>query len=521
MKQVAPSGQISPPAKPILYLPSDGLTKINESASLCFKGMADCREYFLRDGVFVKPRSSETEGLLLNQIDNHEFPSQLEYVFEVAKKGREKNGKVVTNFVNCDQKEAKVLLSCTDEMLRYSLPLRILAASPVIIERNGAPSVLQKGYHREEGGIYVINGFDIPSMTLAEAKERLLDLFADYVFVSPSDKSRAIAQLLSPALKLGNLLPGADFPLDVALADQSQGGKTHRMRFTALAYGEKAYALTKTRGGVGSLDEAVATGLIAGKLFILVDNVRGEIDSQILESILRGTGSISARVPYRKAVLAQTGRSVWQVTSNAAQFTVDLANRSIVTNHKKQPQAYKHKSKAGWGDQVYGYIREHQGEYLGAVHTIVGEWITRGKPRTDENRHNFRAWVQSLDYIVSEILELPKLMEDHDNAHRALSSPSHAWLRQIIIEAVKTHGRPCKIRAGEMGDIADCNAIPIPNLRNNLSADDDLRNKAIGKLLIPIFREAKTVKIENFHIERIEIARLPGCNHSGFEYRIF
>ena len=166
----------------------------------------------------------------------------------------------------------------------------------MIIERNGAPFVLQKGYHREEGGIYVINGFDIPSMTLAEAKERLLDLFADYVFVSPSDKSRAIAQLLSPALKLGHLLPGADFPLDVALADQSQGGKTHRMRFTALVYGEKAYALTKTRGGVGSLDEAVATGLIAGKLFILVDNVRGEIDSQILESILRGTGSVSARV---------------------------------------------------------------------------------------------------------------------------------------------------------------------------------------------------------------------------------
>jgi hypothetical protein len=74
-------------------------------------------------------------------------------------------------------------------MLRHSLPLRILAASPVIIERNGAPFVLEKGYHREEGGIYVINGFDIPNMTLAEAKERLLDLFADYVFVSPSDRS--------------------------------------------------------------------------------------------------------------------------------------------------------------------------------------------------------------------------------------------------------------------------------------------------------------------------------------------
>jgi hypothetical protein len=38
--------------------------------------------------------------------------------------------------------------------------------------------------HSDAGGIYVINDADIPTMTLKEAKERLLDLFVDYNFIS-------------------------------------------------------------------------------------------------------------------------------------------------------------------------------------------------------------------------------------------------------------------------------------------------------------------------------------------------
>jgi hypothetical protein len=199
-----------PTPKPVLYLPVDGLTKINECAEECFKGMAASGEYFLRDGVLVKPRQSDTQGLILNVISNDELPSQLEYVFEVEKKFYSQVG-VQSRPVNCSPKDAKSILNSPDEMRKHSLPLRLLAENPVIIERGGKPVVLQQGYHRDVSGIYVIHSLGVPAMTLEEAKELLLDLFADYLFVSPSDQSRANRPDFKSRAKTREPTPGCGF----------------------------------------------------------------------------------------------------------------------------------------------------------------------------------------------------------------------------------------------------------------------------------------------------------------------
>jgi hypothetical protein len=343
-------------------------------------------------------------------------------------------------------------------------------------------------------------------MTVDESKELLLDLFADYVWVSPSDLSRAVAQSLSPALKIGNLLGDVDFPLDVGLADQSQGGKTHRMRFDAQIYGEKAYVLTKMEErGVGSTSEIIGSALISGKLFILIDNVRGGFSSEILESTLRGTGSVTVRIPHRAAFQVMTRRSCWQLTSNAASFTPDLANRSIVTNHKKPAQlraGESRKSKAGWGDEVYLHIQKHQARYLGAVHAIIREYIVRGKPRTKENRHNFTVWVQTMDYIVQEFLGLPPLMDDHETSHATLSDPNHAWLRQVVLVISQKFKLPYAARPNDMGDISEEHSITIPRLQIRNDGDEAIkaRNRHIGRILKPLFKEQDSIRVESYRV---------------------
>jgi hypothetical protein len=508
------------PPKPKLYLPVNGLTLINESAEILFSGFAATGNFFLRDGALVKARKSSTEGVTLNIITCDQLPSQQEYVFTVMKKYRDNKGSMQEFPVNCTAKEAKALLNCFDEALDHSLPLRLLAASPVIIERDGTPVVLQQGYHPDEGGIYVVSGLDIPTMTVNESKELLLDLFADYVWVSPSDLSRGMAQLLSPALKLGNLLGDVDFPLDVGLADQSQGGKTHRMRFTAQVYGEKAYVLTKIEGGgVGSTNEIIGAALVAGKLFILIDNVRGGFSSEILESTLRGTGSVTVRIPYRPAIQVPTRRSCWQLTSNAASFSPDLANRSIVTNHRKPAKleaGEERKSKTGWGDEVYLHIVKHQSQYLGAVHAIIREWIVRSKPRTNENRHNFTVWVQAMDYIVQEILGLAPLMNDHETSHAALSDPNHAWLRQVVLVLIQKFNLPYSARPDDMGNISEEYSITIPRLQLRTSGDDAVRarNQHIGRILASLFKEEPTIRVESYNVTMNQ-----GVNLHGNEYK--
>jgi len=304
------------PPKPDWLVPSS-LTALIESADHCFEGFAKTQRHFARNGILIIVIENE-HGVQLKNVTPEMFSSEIERIFSVRILVTTQSGPQIKQSL-CDPNKAKLLLNSRDELINNSLPLRLLSASPVLVERNGACVLLSKGYHQDQGGLYVIRDLKIPTISLPDAVKILTRaLFADYDFVNPSDLSRAVAQVLSPAMKLGNFLPGADFPLDIGLGDQSQSGKTLRTRITVTIYGERAYTVTVKKGGVGSLDESIASALCSGKLFILYDNVRGDFESQYLESILRGTGSITARLPYHEEIEIQTDRSIHQFTSNSA-----------------------------------------------------------------------------------------------------------------------------------------------------------------------------------------------------------
>lgn len=501
----------APPAKPKLLLPSN-FTTIIESAKNCFEGLAKTGHYFVRNGALVTPEESENGGLQLLTLSDSQFSSEIERTFDVRKIVYSDKGPIEVQSL-CEPKLSKLLLSARQELRKYSLPLRLVAASPVLVERNGACAVLQKGYHPDQGGLYVVRDLVIPNMSLSDAVKILtLGLFADYLWSCPSDYSRAVAQVLSPAMKLGNLLPGVDFPLDLGLADQSQGGKTHRMKFTASIYGERAYTVINKKGGVGSLDESVASALCSGKLFILFDNVRGDFDSQLLESILRGTGTVSARIPYRAEVMTHTDRAIFQFTSNSANLTKDLVNRSIITNNQKQPPGYQSEAKLPWGEAFIRRIERKQAIYLGAVHTVLREWIQKGKPRTNEGRHNFSAWVQSVDWIVQNIFLLHPLMDDHLVSQEILSDKTLGWFRQVALASGQSNTLPVTIQAAGFNEICATYSISIPGLQNN--ASDEVRNQTIGRLLSRVFKASETVVVEKLRITRVT---MPGGHSTQYK----
>src|SRR4029077_4575480 len=114
-----------------------------------------------------------------------------------------------------------------------------------------------------------------------EARASLLDLLGDFSFATPADKSRCLAGLLSPALRFGRLLK-TDFPLDLCEADQSQAGKGFRANLITRIYDEEPKVITLSSGrGVGSLEEGIAEVLLSGKGFGVIDNMRGEVNSQL------------------------------------------------------------------------------------------------------------------------------------------------------------------------------------------------------------------------------------------------
>ena len=392
---------------------------------------------------------------------------------------------------------AKILLQ-TDSA-RTALPTITQLANCPIITPEG--NVLTRGYHHHAGGTFIGRGGKLQEVPFDTAVESLFRLLADFDFATPSDASRAFASLISPALKQGGWIED-DFPLDLAEADQSQSGKTFRQKIVCMIYNEQQSSITSQKGGVGSLDEAVAAALIKGRPFITIDNFRGRMDSQIMESAIRGAGKVDCRTIGHRAEV-NTRPFLWQLSTNGAELTRDLANRSIVTRIRKRPEGIVwHAHPEG---SLEAHLRANQCFYLACVFAILREWKRQGRPITGESRHAIREWCRTLDGIV-QMVGMSPLLDGHREQQLRTANPNLQWLREILlVMSEQDLGR--ELYASDLFRIAEENDIAFPG--NPHSKDDPAVR--VGRILKTLFKDAVDEKIE---VDGFEFSRTSAPDYS-------
>jgi hypothetical protein len=486
-----------PPPKNVLPVPAGSIT-YTQSAKIIFPAIAEKQVMYIRESVVHEIRRGETDTL--QPVEPDRFCSVIEKLGRrVARREKvtdgDKKSKLVWRSCTFPQSAAKVLLS-TDEARTLLPTIRRLANCPILTTTG---EILTRGYHDFRGGTF-ISSCDTPlEVTLEHAVEALTDLLADFDFATGSDASRALASLISPALKMGGHITD-DFPVDLAEADQSQSGKTFRQKLVAMLYNESPAAIMPSRGGVGSLDESIAAAMIQGRPFIALDNIRGRVDSAILESAIRGHGRVTCRA-LRTTAEVDTEPFLWQLSTNGAELTRDLANRSVITRIRKQPDGYRFRGYPE-GD-LLSHVRSRQAVFSGAIFAVVRAWMDAGSPTTDESRHDFRGWVRALDWIVQNIFDFPPLLDGHREEQSRTANPNLQWLRDIILAAQPADiGR--EMSTGQFVRIAEDAGIEFPG---NPNSRDDPAVRA-GRILGKIFRdsEGKTVTIDGFKFTRIEAA---------------
>jgi hypothetical protein len=276
----------------------------------------------------------------------------------------------------------------------------------------------------------------------------------------------------------------------VAEADQSQAGKGFRHDLVCSLYRERAYVVTARQGGVGSVDESFAAALVAGRPFVQLDNLRGRMDSQHLESFLTAPGLFPARVPHRGEILINPRRFLIQLSSNGFESTRDLANRASICRIRKRPGfAYR---------DTLGALQDRQPYFLGCVFAIVAEWIASGKPKTKDCRHDFREWNQTLDWICQNLLGTAPLMDGHEAAQERVSNPALAWVRLVAlaIEAERRLGE--SLIASELCELCDLLEIEIPG---SPEAGTEASKQA-GRLLRRVFKDGNCAEVDGFEITR-------------------
>jgi hypothetical protein len=461
---------------------------ITESATQIFTAIAKERRLFLRGGHIVEVED-RADGKQLAPVCPEAFQSRIEGYGRKLMAWGMSEGKPVLRESRCSVQNARALMEA--EAVRQLPAIATVTKCPVM---DSSGNALGPGYHEHAGGIYISSNGTPETVALPEAMTALWQILEDFDFLTPGDRARAMAALITPALRMGRLIPGRGFaPIDVAEATESQSGKGYRHDLVLSVYGESCYQTAERKGGVGSLDESLSSAFYSGRPFIRIDNQRGSISSPFLESFMTTDGRMSVRVP-RLAEVEIDGRGVTvQVSSNGFDATPDFVNRASFVRIRKRPADYPFRRYAE--GRVLDHVKARQPYFLGCVFAVVRDWIRRGRPQTGETRHDFREWAGSLDFITGTILEagVGTMLSGHQEAAQRVANPSLTWLRLVGTAAAKRGNSDKEWTATDLGELADENDIRAPGGRPG--ADTDA--KAAGRILARAFGDSEHLQIDD------------------------
>jgi len=471
----------------IIVLPS-GAVSISESARVIFERIGPSRTLFWRGGALVELVAVDGVAAL-DIVRPDGFRSRVEKFGNLFAWRSDGKGNAGLKPSRLSADDAKAIMAATEARELLPSIASVLRCSVITETASGDVAILGPGYHPEQGGLLIVAGDTPPQVPSAEAAEALRWLLEEFSFQSEGDRARAVAAFITPALRIGGFIRG-NVPVDVAEADQSQSGKGYRHSLVAALYGEGAYTVTARNGGVGSLDESFAAALIAGRPFITLDNLRGKQNSQHLEAFLTCPGLFPARIPHRGEALIDPRRFILQASSNGLEATRDLANRASICRIRKRP-GYDYRD-------TLAELKRRQPYFLGAVFSLVAEWIASDKPRSNDCRHDFREWNQTLDWIVQNLVGCAPLMEGHEAAQERASNPALSWLRAVAlaVEAENRLGLP--LIASELVEVCELHAVEIPGK----PADEDRAKRQVGTLCKQLFRDGNALDVDGFTVAR-------------------
>jgi len=493
--------QVAAADKGAITLPSPHYDYVQAGSGI-FTRIAEKQDMFFRGGQVVT-----LAPVGLEVLKPEGFVSLLDAYGTVMKHITTRNGESVLAARRCSMDTAKVLLASKEA--RKLLPnIRTVAQRPVMSLEG---KTLEKGYHPDQGGVYVLSGEQIPEVPVEVAVAGLKELLCDFDFISPGDMSRAAAALVSPAMAMAGVFDTPP-PVDFAEADQSQSGKTYRHELVREIYGEKTPPVAQKKGGVGSVDESLASRLVAGSPFISYDNFRGHFDSPMLEHILTCAGPVAARVPHKGEVEVDARGVTIQLSSNGLLSSPDLANRAVITRIAKRPSEYQYRR---WPEgDTKDHITANQAWYLGCVFSVVRVWIRHERPGIP-CKHDRRNWAYPMNWIVQELFGLDALMEGHAAAKSRLCDPGAGWLRQLALrlEVLGSFGEI--FTTSELAEFAIEEGVRVPGAMDRFNIDVYQLARRIGSIMRQTFSadavkrtvDAQGLAEETLQVDRITIAR--------------
>jgi len=507
----------------VVILP-DGYASVEDAAEQVYEILKGTRNFYLRGNTVSEIGSSTTTGPCLEPMTviraQATWEKYTRFGFRKFKDGEEK-----TTLCLLPELHAKLLLAA-DERKRLPFVEGVVTCPILFKDDTGALAIHSDGYNAQTK-LYVSNatGATVPVVPLKEAIEAIRDLVGDFLFESPAHRSRAIMSFITPALVFSGLLGGRP-PVDVAEADDSQAGKGYRHKMICAIYGETPAMVSQKKGGVGGLDESFQEALIRGRPFICLENLRGRLDSPLVEGFLTAPDTFGARGFGKAEIEVKVSRFVTLLSSNELSLTVDMANRSSIIRIQKQPQFFKFKQ---YGDgvqkvDVAEWIKLNQSYYLGCVYRVVQEWYSRGCPgREDHGDHDFRWWARRGDWFCQNLFGEAPMLVGHRSIQTRAGDARLSWLQRVAVQADKSGRLFEPLKMHELLNL--CGEGGFEPYRksgdaNKQFGDDAAELRYLGTSFGPLFQRcANRVDLDGYSIVRDETTATRETNGQTFSVK--
>lgn len=128
--------------------------------------------------------------------------------------------------------------------------------------------------------------------------------------------------------------------------------------------------------------------------------------------------------------------------------------------------------------------------------------------RTNESRHDFRPWAQTLDWVVQNLCGQAPLLDGHREQQNRIANPAWQWMRELALAVLRDGKQGQLLETHNLADVAYRNNVELPGLGQGMAYDSasEVERKQvllqIGRKLNTAFDSADEIEIDGIIVRR-------------------
>jgi hypothetical protein len=305
------------------------------------------------------------------------------------------------------------------------------------------------GYDAHSGWWYqpgpALADFQVPQHVspdqLLQAVVTLDDLLHDFPFAGPAERAHALALLVT--LVCRTAIEG-NIPLCLVEATRSRTGKTLLIECLLSIVLGTLPGLATVPPDEDQMRKLLASYCLAGKQYVVLDNINGTLDSAALASLLT-TGIVSDRILKTNDAPDMRAHLVPIATGNKLKASTELIARSyrcLLDAQMSRPQDrsdFRHPDLLPW-------TLAHRADLLRAVYTLVVAFFEAGQPVPADlpRKGGFEQWVRLVGGILAHA-GIPGFLTNEQEVFAAADEES-SEMERFLSAWLATHGhQPIKV----------------------------------------------------------------------------